>query len=281
MNKISVDKDYLAMRTGNAGELYRIIGPICIGSNSVDHPLRSGMETMLTILCIKGDSFTCRSSYHESFLLLAEAADKGGWCMATESLRDAYITNLSAKGNTSSILYRALTKWKGGADAMAGIVLLHEKMKALLFIRNSGAQYKNLRNELENDCTKGIDSYPHTVTDANHRLEYWKPLEVPIKTTGSTHLATIDGATKQKDDGKQLPSSYRKICFKCDKEGHLAKDCPNDKKKDGSPLNSSKEIDKKFDKIMNRPTKEPEPEERETTARRNREPVPLCLLEAK
>ena len=53
---------------GNAGELYRIIGAICNGSNSVDHPLRSGIETMLSILCIRGDSFTYRSSYHESFL---------------------------------------------------------------------------------------------------------------------------------------------------------------------------------------------------------------------
>ena len=81
MNKISVDKDYLAMRTGNTGELYHIIGAICNGSISVDHPLRAGMETMLTILCIKGDSFTCRSSYHESFLLRAKAAKKedGAW----------------------------------------------------------------------------------------------------------------------------------------------------------------------------------------------------------
>ena len=107
--------------------------------------------------------------------------------MATEVICDAYLTDLQAKGNASSPLYKALSKWKSGADALVGIVLLHEKQKALLFIRNSGAQYKNLRNELENDCTKGIDSYPHTVTDANHRLEYWKPLEVPIKTTGSTH----------------------------------------------------------------------------------------------
>ena len=116
--------------------------------------------------------------------------------MATEATRDAYITDLQEKGNTSSALYKALSKWQSGADVLAGIVLLHEKMKALLFIRNSGTRYRNLRNELENDYTKGIDSYPHTVTDANHRLEYWKPLEVPISTTGSTHLAaTGDGAT--------------------------------------------------------------------------------------
>ena len=191
-NKISVDKDYLAMRKGNAGELYRIISTICNGSNSVDHPLRSGLETMMSILCIQGDRFPCRSSYHESFVLRAEAAENGGWCMATEATRDAYITDLQEKGNTSSALYKALSKWQSGADVLAGIVLLHEKMKALLFIRNSGTRYRNLRNELENDYTKGIDSYPHTVTDANHRLEYWKPLEVPIKTTGSTHLATID-----------------------------------------------------------------------------------------
>ena len=73
--------------------------------------------------------------------------------MATEAIRDAYLTDLQAKGNTSSPLYKALSKWKSGADAIAGIVLLHEKMKALLSIRNSGTRYKNLRNELENDYT--------------------------------------------------------------------------------------------------------------------------------
>ena len=68
--------------------------------------------------------------------------------MVTESLRDAYITDLNAKGNTDSALYKALSKWKGGADTMAGIILLHKKMKTLLFIQNSGVYYKNLQNEL-------------------------------------------------------------------------------------------------------------------------------------
>ena len=137
-------------------------------------------------------------------------------------------------------------------------------MKALLFIRNSGTWYKNLRNELENDYTKGIDSYPHTVTDANHRLEYWKPLEV----TGTTHLATTDQATQPKDNGAPKQSSpYQKICFKCDEEGHVAKECPNDKKKDGSPLNSTEEINKKFDEIMKK--KEPAPEERDDSEKKS------------
>ena len=263
MNKIGVDKDYLAMRNGNAGELYRIIGAICNGSNSVDHPLRSGMETMFRILCIRGDDFTSRSSYYESFVIRAEAAEKEGWCMGTESLRNAYMIDLHKKGKSAGVLYIALFKWNEGADEssiMAGRVLLHEKMKALLFIRNSGIHYKNLRNELENDYTKGIDSYPDTVIDANHRLEYWRPLTVPNVRTGDSHYQ----GEGQDDDKKQ--SSYRKKskCFKCDEEGHLSKDCTNKTKKDGSPLNTSEQISKMFDEIENRTTKkEPETNESE------------------
>ena len=118
---------------------YRIIGAICNGSNSVDHPLRSGLETMMSILCIQGDRFPCRSSYHESFVSRAEAAKNGGWCMATEAIWDAYIPDLEAKGNTSSALYKALSKWQSGADVLAGIVLLHEKMKALLLLLEPAA----------------------------------------------------------------------------------------------------------------------------------------------
>ena len=81
---------------------------------------------------------------------------------------------------------------------MAGRVLLHKKMKALLFIRNSGIHYKNLRNELENDYTKGIDSYPDTVIDANHRLEYWRPLTVPNVRTGDSHYQGDDRRTGRK-----------------------------------------------------------------------------------
>ena len=92
--------------------------------------------------------------------------------MGTESLRNAYMIDLHKKGKSASVLYVTLFKWNQGADEssiVAGRVLLHKKMKALLFFQNSGIYYKNLRNELENDYTKGIDSYPDTVIDANHR----------------------------------------------------------------------------------------------------------------
>jgi len=262
-DKIGVDPDYVAMKEGNAGELYRIIGVICNGSNSVDHPLRSGMETMFRILCIRGDDFTSRSSYYESFVIRAEAAEKEGWCMGTESLRNAYMIDLHKKGKKAGVLYIALFKWNEGADEssiVAGRVLLHEKMKALLFIRNSGLYYRNLRNELENDYTKGIDSYPDTVIDANHRLERWRPLTVPNVSTGASHYQG-DGNDKKQDDNKKQASSYRKKskCFKCDEEGHLSKDCTNTTKKDGSPLNMGEQISKMFDDLENKTTKK-EPE---------------------
>ena len=98
--------------------------------------------------------------------------------------------------------------------------------------------------------------------------------------TGTTHLAATDKGAKPKEDRKQ--SSYRKICFKCDEEGHLAKECPNNKKKDGSPLNSNEEINKKFDKIKNRTTKEPEPEERDDSEKKlGAGTAMFILLEAK
>ena len=47
----------------------------------------------------------------------------------------------------------------------------------------------------------------------------------------------------------------------------MAKDCPNDRMKDGSPLNSTEEINKKFDEIMKK--KEPEPEERDDSKKKS------------
>ena len=183
--------------------------------------------------------------------------------MATETLRNAYMKDLKAKGKSGSVLYGGLHNWKyasDNAEIMEGIVLLHEKMKAMLFIRNCGQYYKNLRAELQNNYTKGIESYPDTVVDANHRLEYWRPLTVPNVATGDSHYQ----GDKNNDDKKQ--SSYRKKskCFKCDEEGHLSKDCTNKTKKDGSPLNTSEQISKMFDEIENRTTKkEPETNESE------------------
>ena len=52
------------------------------------------------------------------------------------------------------------------------------------------------------------------------------------------------------------------------KEGHLSKDCPNDKKKDDSPLNSTEEINKKFDAIMKRKEPETETEERDDSEKK-------------
>ena len=41
MNKIVVDKDYVAMKKGNTGELYCRIVTFCNGPNLVDPPLRT------------------------------------------------------------------------------------------------------------------------------------------------------------------------------------------------------------------------------------------------
>lgn len=49
----------------------------------------------------------------------------------------------------------------------------------------------------------------------------------------------------------------------------VAKECTNDKKKDGSPLNSTEEINRKFDEIMKKKEPESEPEARDDSEKKS------------
>ena len=104
--------------------------------------------------------------------------------------------------------------------------------------------------------------YPEDISTAHHIMDHHK--SVQLKKTGDSTKeskgqnyeqegfptahkpANVPGS--EQDAG--APNGFRFkpgcFCFKCDREGHMTKECWFDAKEDKSPLNTTKEIDKKY-----------------------------------
>ena len=84
-------------------------------------------------------------------------------------------------------------------------------------------RYGRLKEELENDFTKGSDTYPQDTVKAYQLLnEYknWTPKHHIPESTGMAFSQTVS-VDKKKDDWKQ-----KETCQHCGKEGHIRPDCP-------------------------------------------------------
>ena len=84
-------------------------------------------------------------------------------------------------------------------------------------------RYGRLKEELENDFTKGSDTYPQDMVKAYQLLnkyKNWVPKNHMPESTGVAFSQTVS-VDKKKDDWKQ-----KATCHHCGKKGHIRPDCP-------------------------------------------------------
>ena len=84
-------------------------------------------------------------------------------------------------------------------------------------------RYGWLKEELENDFTKGSDTYPQDMVKAYKSLNQyknWTPKHQIPESTGVAFSQTVS-VDKKKDYWKQ-----KATCHHCGKKGHIRPDCP-------------------------------------------------------
>ena len=137
----------------------------------------------------------------------------------------------------------------------AGMKVMNDKYKSYVFVKRAGFKYENFRIDLRNAFDAGKDNFPDNITEASRRLDSWRPMFVP---TAKAEKANASQFQQKAEEGEQhwLKGSAEEkeflknmSCVICDRKGHLKKDCKNDTKEDGIPLNSKESIKKKFDEF--------------------------------
>ena len=278
--QILLDANYKAMaaetecyKQNNVTTLLAIIKRMCSGLVVVENPQHSVLESLYSVLLVKGDDYDSLEEYTTVFKQRMEVAEQFGWCFASDKLRDLCVAeNLARKDN--SAFAAMLTSWQGAdhqghldnatleevcqGKIVAGRKALHEFMKAQTYLRRSGSKYIGLRKELANNYTKETDNYANTMARQRVMIEYYRPIYVPKKESPVTpsnqkngnflQKGTQPGGTsdKQNDGGtsaQHLSASEEKECFRCERKGKCsAHDCTETTKEDRSTVNSKELI---------------------------------------
>ena len=257
----------------DAAELWSIIGRICNGNNVGENPVRTFIESMYDLLLIRGDDYDNIGDYLDAFQQLTRVAERDGLIQlfSTPELRDNCIESYEKRKDIFGDLYGSLRMWqicdKNGAYADAddeadrlaameqGKAALHEKVKAMIYLKRSGTNFISIRDTLDNDFAKGQDNFADDLFEQHRGMCLHKPPRPVYINQGKTKSGEgflQDGDDKQNDKqnqkteeqhyvvdkNKPLPKGYD--CFLCGRSGGEcpgARNCKFDKKADGSPLN--------------------------------------------
>jgi hypothetical protein len=132
------------------------------------------------------------------------------------------------------------------------VEMLIEQYKAYVYIKRAGVRYDYYRTNLHNNYNERIAMYPTTVVSANNIMDHHRNMQFnnnrTDKETKDTSKAQSYLQEQNTSNGPPTNFTFRTgiTCFKCDREGHLTKDCWFDKKEDGSGLNSKESIDAQY-----------------------------------
>lgn len=116
--KLAADKEFQANPNimSDAGNLYRLITKIMNGSNSVQSPTMTALESMFNLFYIKGSEYEILAQYAEAFQHKVNVADRSGFSFANEVLRDHCITEFTTRNDTSDCMNK-LVAWKDATDS--------------------------------------------------------------------------------------------------------------------------------------------------------------------
>ena len=108
-----------------------------------------------------------------------------------------------------------------------------DKFLAYAFIFKADQEkYGKLKDDLQNDYTKGANNYPKTLVEAfqmlnNYKQSYKKPVS---KNTGVSFAQKGKGGKNNNKKGNNNQNNNNKFmnveCYNCHKKGHIATNCP-------------------------------------------------------
>ena len=261
------EQDYINLDGDeNVYELWMIIYRICNGSNVGENPVRTFIESLYNFLMIQGDKYDSVGDYLDQFEQRTEVAERDGMkqMFCTTQLRDKCLAEYEGRKDVDNDVYLMLQNWndadisgpisdideevKRQVHIEFGKDALHAKIKSMVYLKRSGMRFAPLRDELDNDYSKGHDNFANEASIQHRRMCLYKAPIVRTYTPqtrtvpGDAHVQDGDKATETGGDqhysnrNKPLPRGYN--CFKCDRANCVgARDCPHDKKEDGSPVN--------------------------------------------
>lgn len=248
-SRISADYDY--EDTCDAGELWHIIKKICNGSGktAAENVLTNLVDAIFNWFYLIANDFTTLTQFIESFQILRTVAVECGFDIATENLRDKWMNELDNRDANNTKVYKTLNAWKladlksadGIRDEEAGRECLSEAFATQVFIKRSGKKHAMFRADQENAYNNGAINAAVTILEASRRMELYRPVIM-----GSNESNVIGTTFQQSGDLSAIE------CFKCGRIGHRANRCTFQTKEDGSPVNSTEEVNRMFDRINER-----------------------------
>ena len=125
-----------------------------------------------------------------------------------------------------------------------------ERYLAYVMLRHSAKQHSNLREDMQNDFTKGDNRYPKDRQQTLHLLDrYSKTVAIPVASSEGTAFAQHPGKSgkgkrgqgKRNNDTHSFDTEYwkDKKCYNCGQDGHPANHCPKDRDDDDDKSSSA------------------------------------------
>ena len=193
-NRIKAHPEYADMRnTHDAIALLNLVVTICNTATTIDHYESRLVDCIYSILTFSGDKMTL-GEYYEHFQERIRLAEPHGVDFATEMLKNHVMKDIPF------VAKKTLTRQNNPEDDddqasrydKDSRELQHEedeerieyleqiryyanqRIYALIYLRQSGERFEELRRELQNDYLKGTDHMPRTIDDANALLETYQ-----------------------------------------------------------------------------------------------------------
>jgi len=186
--RLSAEVDYqsiISQRRYNSMMLYRFIQRICNGSTSVigEDVIGNMMESLYNFLMVRGEDYESVPKYFEVVNHRYTILKESGFDLATDSLRDTLIVELSNRGQSESHFYKRLTAWRNASrdklddtDIAVDKEALMQAFRSRVCVKRAGRRFDEFRIDAYNGYFVGSREYPFDMVETYRQMVHYRPV---------------------------------------------------------------------------------------------------------
>ena len=207
--------------------LYRLIEKTILAQTEDQYPFATVYDQEQAFYSFRQDTLSS-AQWYERFNTKIDVGEAIGVSRHHKVLLE-YCSNEHTPNSTFSTL--------SAADQVLVRADAEERYISYVFLRQSGTQHANLKEDLQNGFTTGDNRYPKTRQETLHLLDKYSKNVVP-KSTASEGSSFLQQESYDKKYWKNLE------CYKCGKKGHPANHCRGKKQQSKKTDNDKDDDDK-------------------------------------